>query len=64
MIEYLSRFNDLRKAIGIDLWDSPFLRERLADRPYARFETANTQLPGLRAACRVGIADRLGPHRR
>lgn len=45
MIEYLSRFNDLRKAIGIDLWDSPFLRERLADRPYARFETANTQLP-------------------
>jgi cephalosporin hydroxylase len=42
-IEYLSRFNDLRDAIAVDIRDSRFLRERLADRSYARFRAANTQ---------------------
>lgn len=43
-IEYLSRFNDLRKAIALDLCDAPFLRENLAHRPNARFRALNTEL--------------------
>ena len=44
-VEYLSRFTTLRKAIAMDVVDSPWLRRRLRGRPGMRMVLADSQLP-------------------
>jgi cephalosporin hydroxylase len=44
-VEHLSRFAPLRKAIAMDVVDSPWLRGQLASRPGMRMVLADSQLP-------------------
>jgi cephalosporin hydroxylase len=44
-VEYLSRFTTLRKAIAMDVVDSPWLRRQLAGRPGMRMVVGDSQIP-------------------
>ena len=44
-IEYLSRFTTLRKAIAMDVVDSPWLRAQLEGRPGTRMVVGDSQIP-------------------
>ena len=46
-VEYLARFTALRKAIAMDVVDSPWLRGQLRSRPGMRMVLADSQLPQL-----------------